>query len=78
MTGQEAFDAVVDYLLGEDFYIADPVSSVQANPILLEYIKKRYMSMEQKYHICKTILKYLIYAIIAIGGFGLGCLLCLI
>ena len=42
MDGQEAFDAVTDLILGKDYYIEDPLTNIQANPIILEDIKSKY------------------------------------
>lgn len=76
MSGQEAFDAIADHLLGKDYYIVDPVCTAQGNAIIVDEIKSTFMSMDQKRHISKTILKYLLYALTALCGFGFGCLLC--
>lgn len=74
MTGQEAFNAVVDHLLGEDYYIVDPISNAQANPIILKDIKKKYISMSMKRRICKTILTVFICIMVILISFSLGCL----
>lgn len=42
ISGQEAFDEVVKYILGDDWYIVDPVSNDQANAIELEEIKRKW------------------------------------
>ena len=35
MSGQEGLDFLMDYILGEDYYIVDPVSGKQANSIIV-------------------------------------------
>ena len=42
MNGQEAFNEVVDLILGNDYYIEDPLTNRQANPIILKDIKSKY------------------------------------
>lgn len=42
MNGQEAFNEVVDLVLGDDYYIVDPLPNIQANPIILKDIKNKY------------------------------------
>ena len=42
MSGQEAFDEVTNMILGDDYYIVDPLSNAQANPIILDDIRHKY------------------------------------
>lgn len=42
LDGNKTVSILVDYLLGEDWYIVDPVSTAQANPIILDAILKKY------------------------------------
>lgn len=42
ISGQEAFDEVAKYILGDDWYIVDSVSNDQGNTIALEEIKRRW------------------------------------
>ena len=35
MSGQEGLDFLMDYILGEDYYIVDPVSNKQGNSIVV-------------------------------------------
>lgn len=42
LTADEALDILTRELLGEDYYIADPVHAHQANVIIVEDILKRY------------------------------------
>lgn len=39
MSGQEAINEIIDYFLGEDWYVADPLSSSQVNAIAVDDIK---------------------------------------
>lgn len=55
MTAQEALDELTTHLLGKDYYIADQVSGPQANAIIVEEIKKRYMNEDK----VSKIVKYL-------------------
>lgn len=48
MTGQEALQTLCDYLLGEDYYIVDPVSILQANVIIVEDILRKYSKRFRK------------------------------
>ena len=43
MNAQKAIDELTTHLLGEDFYIVDPVSADQANEAIIEEIKSRYV-----------------------------------
>ena len=42
MSAQFAINILCDYLLGDDFYIADPVSQEQANTLVIFNILKHY------------------------------------
>lgn len=42
MEAQKAVDELATYLLGDDYYIVDPVSESQANNIIVDEIKSRY------------------------------------
>lgn len=42
MPAQFAINILCDYLLGEDFYITDPVSQEQANTLIIYNILKHY------------------------------------
>jgi hypothetical protein len=42
LTADEALDVLVRELLGENYYIVDPVHSHQANVIIVEDILKKY------------------------------------
>lgn len=42
MTADEALDVLVKELLGDDYYIVDPVHSHQANVIIVEDILRKY------------------------------------
>lgn len=44
MTKEEGFDLLCDYFLGDDYYIADPVSQTQANAIMVDDIIRSYES----------------------------------
>ena len=42
MDPQKAIDELATHLLGDDWYITDPVSADQANEAIIEEIKSRY------------------------------------
>ena len=42
MTADEALDVLVKELLGDDYYIVDPVHAHQANVIIVEDILRKY------------------------------------
>ena len=42
MSAQFAINTLCDYLLGDDFYITDPVSQEQANTLIIYNILKHY------------------------------------
>ena len=42
MTADEALNVLVNELLGEDYYIVDPLGAHQANVIIVEDILKKY------------------------------------
>lgn len=44
MTKEEGFDLLCDYFLGDNYYIADPVSQNQANAIMTDDIIRFYES----------------------------------
>lgn len=39
ISGQDAFNEVIKYVLGDDWYVVDPLSTDQVNSIALEEIK---------------------------------------
>lgn len=47
MDPQKAIDELTTHLLGDDWYIVDPVSTVQANEIIVEEIKSRYAGVTE-------------------------------
>ena len=51
MNGQEAFNDVVDLILGDDYYIVDPITNAQANPIILKDIKDKYNKIVSNFRI---------------------------
>lgn len=48
LNAQTALHILVRYLLGEDWYIADPVGGKQANSIIVDTILKQYSSKYRK------------------------------
>ena len=42
MSGQTALNELCDYFLGEDWYIAEPLSNMQVNPIIVYEIERKY------------------------------------
>ena len=48
MTADEALDVLVNELLGEDYYIVDPLHAHQANVIIVEDILKKYKRRRRK------------------------------
>ena len=51
MSGQEAFNEVIDLILGDDYYIVDPINNAQANPIILKDIKNKYNKIVSSFRI---------------------------
>ena len=47
MDPQKAIHELKTHLLGDDWYIVDPVSTVQANEIIVEEIKSRYAGVTE-------------------------------
>lgn len=47
MDAQKAVDELATHLLGDDWYIVDPVSAIQANEIIVEEIKSRYAGVTE-------------------------------
>ena len=47
MEAQEAVNKLCDHLLGKDWYIADPVSTNQANDIIVEEIIGKYKGVTE-------------------------------
>ena len=47
MTADEALDVLVRELLGENYYIVDPVHAHQANVIIVEDILKKYRPLKK-------------------------------
>lgn len=41
-SGQEAFDQIRDYILGEDWYVVDSMPTDQVNTIAIEEIKNKW------------------------------------
>lgn len=48
MTADEALDVLVKELLGEDYYIVDPLGAHQANVIIVEDILEKYKRRRRK------------------------------
>lgn len=44
LTKEEGFDLLCDYFLGDNYYIADPVSQNQANAVMVDDIIRSYES----------------------------------
>lgn len=42
MTGQEAFNELVDHFMGRNYYIIAPMPNIQANAVILEEVKRAY------------------------------------
>ena len=42
MSYQTALNELCDYFLGEDWYVADPLSNKQVNPIIVYEIERRH------------------------------------
>ena len=47
MDPQKAIEELKAHLLGDDWYIVDPVSTIQANEIIVEEIKSRYAGVTE-------------------------------
>ena len=47
MDAQKAVDELATHLLGDDWYIVDPVSTIQANESIVEEIKSRYAGVTE-------------------------------
>lgn len=48
VSDKTALNILIRYLLGEDYYIADPVEQTQANAIIIDDILKNYSSKYRK------------------------------
>ena len=48
MDAQVAINELCRYLLGEDWYIVDPVNNVQANTIIVDEIESKYRDTNKK------------------------------
>lgn len=48
MSGQEGLDFITDYILGEDYYIVDPVSNKQGNSIVVADIIRHCENKDRK------------------------------
>lgn len=48
INAQKALDVLCDYLLGDDFYIADPISTTQANTVIVQQILFKYSKEYRK------------------------------
>lgn len=42
ISGQDAFNEIIDYILGKDWYVVESMSTDQVNRIALEEIKGKY------------------------------------
>ena len=51
MEGQIAFNEVTNLILGDDYYIVDPITNAQANPIILKDIKDKYNKIVSSFRI---------------------------
>ena len=47
-SAQLAVAVLKDYLLDEDFYVTDPVSTEQANTLIVHYILKKHSRKDRK------------------------------
>ena len=48
ISGQEALNILTKYLLGEDWYIVDPINQAQANTIIVDEILSKYSKKYKK------------------------------
>lgn len=48
MSGQEGLDFLMDYILGQDYYIVDPVSNKQGNSIVVADIIRHCDNKDKK------------------------------
>ena len=48
MSAQDALNELATHLLGENFYIGDPVGPTQANAIIVDTIKQMYRSFDER------------------------------
>lgn len=53
LSGQEAFNELSDYFLGEGWYVVDPLCTSQVNAIAVEEIKQRYKGRKREDKIFK-------------------------
>lgn len=53
LSGQEAFNELRDYFLGEDWYVVDPLGTSQVNAIAVEEIKQKYRGRKREDKIFK-------------------------
>ena len=67
MNGQEAFNEVADLILGKDYYIADPLTNRQANPIILRDIKSQYIKIINTLKFSIFVIIFLAICIIALS-----------
>ena len=42
MSAQEALDILTSYLLGDDYYVVNPLSQTQVNAVIAEQILEKY------------------------------------
>lgn len=42
MSDKEALRELIDYILGKDWYVVDPISNEQVNAIAVEEIKRKF------------------------------------
>ena len=42
MSGQTALNELCDYFLGKDWYVVNPLPSMQVNPIIVYEIERKY------------------------------------
>lgn len=48
MSDRQAMQELIDYILGEDWYVVDPLSQAQVNAIVVEEIKRKWDMLTNK------------------------------
>lgn len=48
MSDRQAMQELIDYILGKDWYVVDPLSNDQVNAIAVEEIKKKFDLLTNK------------------------------
>lgn len=48
ISGQDAFNEIINYILGKDWYVVESVSADQVNRIALEEIKNKYSLLTRR------------------------------